>query len=66
MKKPLPTQSSMDWRITLRPGMVPANRSRAKVFTSATAFDGYVNALRAHNVVVLFTSPFVAHCQENT
>ncbi len=63
MKKIAPTQTPMDWRINLRPGMVPANRSRVKVFTSPIAFDGYVSALRALGVVVLFTSPFVANCQ---
>ena len=64
MRKNLPAQSLMDWRITLRSGMVPANHPRIKVFTSPTAFDGYVSALRALNVAVSFSSPFVAHCQE--
>lgn len=63
MKKRLPVQSLMDWRITLRPGMVPLSRPGIKVFTSPEAFDGYVRALRALDVVVSFSSPFVANCQ---
>ena len=64
MRKPLPTKPSMDWRITLRPGMTPVNCSRVKVFLSVSAFNGYVSALRAHGVVVSFTTPFVATCAE--
>jgi hypothetical protein len=66
MKKPKQTPASLDWRITLRRGMVPAGRDTVKVFTSPTAFDGYVGALRSLGVLVHFTSPFVAHCQETT
>ena len=66
MNKPHPVKPSTDWRITLRPGMVPVNHSRIKVFTSVTAFDGYVSALRALDVVVSFSSPFTANVQEIT
>lgn len=64
MKKTRPEPATMDWRITLRPGMVPCNGTGVKVFTSPTAFDGYVSTLCALGVPVLFTSPFVAHCQD--
>ncbi|WPC68331.1 hypothetical protein SBP18_07450 [Rhodoferax ferrireducens] len=53
-----------DWRITLRSGMVAADHPQTKVFTSVAAFQGYVSDLRAHGVVVSFTTPFVAACQE--
>lgn len=64
MKKTRPEPAAMDWRITLRPGMVSAHRSRVKVFTSPAAFDGYVSTLRSLGVPVFFTSPFIAHCQD--
>lgn len=63
MKKRAPAPAPMDWRITLRRGMVPASRHNVKVFTSPAAFDGYVSALRALGVIVHFSSPFVAVCE---
>jgi hypothetical protein len=64
MKKARPKQSPMEWRVTLRSGMVPPGHPKVKVFTSATAFGGYVSALRAFDVIVSFSSPFVAICQD--
>lgn len=64
MKKTIPTQPTMNWRITLRPGLGSLKTAKVKVFTSPTAFDGYVGTLRSLGVVVLFSSPFVAHCQD--
>lgn len=64
MKKQPIAQPAKVWRITLRPGMVAGNRSRVKVFSSVTAFDGYVGALRAHGVAVSFATPFAARCAE--
>lgn len=52
-----------EWRIRLRPGMVAADHSVVKVFTSPTAFDGYVKGLRSHDVEVKFSSPYSADCQ---
>ncbi len=54
----------LEWRITCRTGMVIQGQSPVKVFTSPTAFDGYVGTLRAHGVVVEFSSPFVAFCKD--
>ena len=53
-------------RITLRPGMVPADHPQIKVFTSVTAFQGYVAEFRARGVVVSFTTPFIANCQDGS
>lgn len=64
MKKHHSANPPMDWRITLRAGMAPTNRTRVKVFLSATAFNGYVSALRTLGVTVSFDSPFVAICAE--
>ncbi|MES2943591.1 MAG: hypothetical protein V4772_12050 [Pseudomonadota bacterium] len=60
----LSPQPESDWRITLRPGMVAADHPQVKVFSSVAAFQGYVHELRARDVVVSFTTPFVAACQE--
>lgn len=57
-------QPAVNWRITLRVGMVAPQHPRIKVFTSVAAFSGYVGALRANGVDVSFSSPFVASCQE--
>ena len=54
----------LEWRITCRTGMVIQGQPPVKVFTSPTAFDGYVGSLRAHGVVVEFSSPFVAFCKD--
>ena len=59
-------QPASDWRITLRPGMVPADHPQIKVFTSVTAFQGYVAEFRARGVVVSFTTPFIANCQDGS
>lgn len=63
MKQASLFKSVADWRIALRPGMVAPGHSQIKVFTSATAFDGYVRELRARAVVVAFSSPFAAACE---
>ena len=65
MKKTTQIQSTLGWRITLRPGMAPASSRQVKVFTSPMAFDGYVNTLRALGVIVSFSSPFVATCEQD-
>ncbi len=57
-------QPEPDWRITLRPGMVAADHPQVKVFSSVAAFQGYVDELRARDVVVSFATKFVAACQE--
>lgn len=48
------------WRITLRPCMVATNQPLDKVFSSVTAFDGYVHELRERGVAVSFSTPFTA------
>lgn len=63
MKKAMPAQPAMSWRITLRPELSSLRNARVKVFTSPTAFDGYVGTLRSLGISVSFTSPFVAHCE---
>jgi hypothetical protein len=63
MKKATPTEPAMTWRITLRPGMSILKTTKVKVFRSPAAFDGYVGTLRFLGIPVLFTSPFIAHCQ---
>jgi hypothetical protein len=65
MKKAISAQPAMNWRITLRPGMGSLKTAKVKVFTSPTAFDGYVGTLRSLGVSVSFTSPFVAHCEKS-
>ena len=55
---------AIDWRITLRPGMVAAAHPLVKVFTSPAAFEGYVGGLRLHGVDVSFSSPYVATCKD--
>jgi hypothetical protein len=56
-------KAASSYCITLRAGMVAANHSGVKLFTSETAFQGYVSGLRAHGVVVSFATPFAASCQ---
>ena len=61
---PIAVKAEPDWRIKLRPGMVAADHPQIKVFSSVTAFQGYVHELRTRDVVVSFATPFVAACQE--